>query len=118
MHKANSPDHGHVGEEDMHEVAAISMQYSNHLGKVVNPKNTVDNHLQPVRHKDKNIIHQWISINAVAAKDGDIGPTNAHRLNKVIFAVDVVVAGTCEEEPQEDEEEEGICNVVEVERCQ
>ena len=74
--------------------------------------------MQQVSSKDKSTIPQWISINAVAAKDGDIGPTNAHRLNRAISVVDVVVVGTYEEGPQEGEEEEGQCNAVEVERRQ
>ena len=118
IHQAKRPDQGIAGVEDFHGVAVVSMQCNNRLDRAVNLKDSMDNHLQQVRNKNRNIIHQWISINAVAAKDGDIGPTNAHRLNKVISAVDVVVVGTFEEEPQEDEEEEETCSVAEVERRQ
>ena len=64
--------------------------------------------------RDKSSIHQWDIINAVAAKDGDIGPMIAPHRNKAIFVVVlVVVAVICEEEEREAEEEEETCNVAE-----
>ena len=81
----------------MHEVEAGSMQCSNHLGKAVNHKEPVVQHLQPVRCKDRNNTHQWVIINAVAAKVGDTGHTIARLLNRVISVV-VVVEGLHEEE--------------------
>ena len=90
MCRANSPDHGHVDVEDMHEDEADSMQFSNQLGKAVNRKDSVVRHLQQVIFKDRNNTHQLGIINAVAAKVGDIGPTIAHRRSKTIFVVAVV----------------------------
>ena len=95
--KASSPDHGHVGVEDMHEGEAGSMQCSNRLGKAVNSKDSVVKPLQQVRFKDKNNTHQLGIISAVAAKVGDTGHTIAHRLSKVISVV-AVVEGLHEED--------------------
>ena len=53
--------------------------------------------LQLVRHKDRNNTHQWVIINAVAAKVGDTGHMIARLLNRVISVV-VVVEGLHEEE--------------------
>ena len=97
MCRASSPDHGQEGVEDMHEVEAGSTQFSNHLGKAVNHKEPVVQHLQPVRCKDRNNTHQLGIISAVAAKVGDIGPMIAHRLNKIVSVV-AVVEGLHEEE--------------------
>ena len=69
------------------------------------------NHLPQVNSKDKNSTHPWDTISATAAKDGDMCPMIAHRLNKVITVVDVVVVETCVEEPQEVAEEEGTYSV-------
>ena len=71
------------------------------------------NHLQQVNSKDKNSTHPWDTISATIAKDGDTCPMTAHRLNKAITVVDVVVVKTCEEEELEAEEEEETCNVAE-----
>ena len=95
----------------MHEAVAVSMQFSNHQVKATNHKDPMPNHLQQVNSKDKNSIHLWDTINATAAKDGDICPMIAHRLNEIITVVDVVVVETCVEEPQEDAEEEGTYSV-------
>ena len=97
MCRVSSPDHGLVGVEDMHEEEAGSMPFSNHLGKTVNHKEPVVQHLQLVRHKDRSNTRQWVIINAVAAKVGDTGHTIARRLNRVMSVV-VVVEGLHEED--------------------
>ena len=98
--------------EDIHEAVAVSMQFSNHQVRVINHKDQMPNHLQQVNSKDKNSTHPWDTISATVAKDGDTCPMTAHRLNKAITVVDVVVVETCVEEPQEVAEEEGTFNVV------
>ena len=57
----------------------------------------MDRPLQLVNHKGRNNTRQLGTINAVAAKVGDIGHMIAHRLNPVIFVV-AVVEDTQEEE--------------------
>ena len=74
----------------MHEVEAGSTQFSNHMGKAVNHKEPVVQRLQPVRLKDKNSTHQWVTINAVAAKVGGTGHTIARHLNRIVTVVAVV----------------------------
>ena len=90
MCRASSPDHGQEGVEDMHEVEAGSTQYSNHMGKAVNYKEPLVQHLQLVRLKDRNSTHQWVTINAVAAKVGGTGHTIARHLNRIVTVVAVV----------------------------
>ena len=98
--------------EDIREAVAVSTQFSNHQVRVIDHKDPMPNHLQQVNSKDKNSIHLWATISVTAAKDGDILPMIAHRLNKAITVVDVVVVETCVEEPQEVAEEEETFNVV------
>ena len=102
-----------MDEEDIHEAVAVSMQFSNHQVRVTNHKDQMPNHLQQVNSKDKNSTHPWDTISATVAKDGDTCPMTAHRLNKAITVVDVVVVEICEEEELEVEEEEEMCNAVE-----
>ena len=115
----NSPDHGLVDEEDTQEDVAVSMQFSSHQVRATKHKDQILNQLQQVNNKDKNSIPRWDTINATAAKDMDILPMYAHRLNKEIIVVDVVVDEICVEEPQEDVEvEEEICSEDEDEQRQ
>ena len=95
--RASSPDHGRVGVEDMHEGEAVSTQYSNHMGKTFNHREPVLRPLQLVNHKGRNNTRQLGTINAVAAKVGDIGHMIAHRLSRTVFVV-AVVEDTQEEE--------------------
>ena len=88
-----------MDEDDIHEAVAVSMQFSNHQVRVTNHKDQMPNHLQQVNSKDKNSTHPWDIISATVAKDGDMCPMTAHRLNKAITVVDVVVVETCVEEP-------------------
>ena len=112
MYQVNSPDHGLGDEEEIHEDAAVLTQCSSHRDRTVNRKEPMSNPLQQGNSRDKDNTHQWERINVVVAKVGVIGHMIAHRLNKGIFVVDVVV-GTREDETQEEEEEEEVCNVDE-----
>ena len=103
-----------MDEEVSIGVVAVSMQCSSRQDKVIKSKVQMYNPLQQqTSRRDKSSIHQWDTINAVAAKDGDIGPMIAPHRNKAITMVDVVVVETCEEEELEAEEEEETCNVAE-----
>ena len=93
MYQVNSPDHGLEDEEEIHEDAAVSMQCSSHQDRTVNRKEPMSNPLQQGNSRDKDNTHQWERINAVVAKVGVIGHMIAHRLNKGISVVDVVVVG-------------------------
>ena len=91
MYRVNSPDHGLGDEKEIHEDAAVSTQCSSHRDRTVNHKEPMSNPLQQGSSRDKDNTHQWERINAVVAKVGVIGHMIAHRLNKGIFVVDVVV---------------------------
>ena len=97
--------------EEIREAAAVSMQFSNHQVRATSHKDPIPNHLQKVNSKDKNSTHPWDIISATVAKDGDTCPMTAHRLNKAITVVDVVVVETCVEDPQEVVEEEETYSV-------
>ena len=102
-----------MDEDDIHEAVAVSMPFSNPQVRVINHKDQMPNHLQQVNSKDKNSTHPWDTTSATVAKDGDTCPMTAHRLNKAITVVDVVVVAICEEGEREAGEEEEICNVAE-----
>ena len=107
-----------MDEEDTPEDVAVSMQCSSHQVRATKHKDQILNHLQQVNNKDKNSIPRLDTINATAAKDMDILPMYAHRLNKEIIVVDVVVDEIYVEEPQEDGEEETTCSEDEDEQRQ
>ena len=94
INQAKSPIHGVEDEEVLDGVADVLGLCSNHQDKAsMEEQNLIS--LQPrsnKANKAKGNAHQWHGINAVDAKDGDIGPMIVPRLNNKVIIVAVVVA--------------------------
>ena len=94
---AKSPIHGVEDKGVLDGVADVLGPYSNDQDKAhMEEQNLISLQLHSNKaNKVKGNAHQWHGINAISAKDGDIGPMIVPHLNNKVIIVVVMVVTEC-----------------------